>query len=280
MAAGLDRRGGFAARLGGSAMRLGQELVRPARHSRQAEVSRKRAVGWIAAAAAASVVIFGLMLTLDEAVIKAMPPRGTPDLWPVRLFTELGEFELILPCLAGALAILWLWVAIRPDIALARTLGPLAIRISFLLLSVALANLVGHALKRLIGRGRPFVGGEANAFNFHPFASEPRFFSFPSGHALTAFALAAGIAWLWPRAAPVAWTYAVLILISRIVLLAHHPSDVIGGALLGLIITMVVREWFAARGLAFVIVPDGSTRARPGPSWSRLKRVAGVRQRP
>ncbi len=52
--------------------------------------------------------------------------------------------------------------------------------------------------------------------------------------------------------------YAVVIAATRLVLLAHHPSDVIGGALIGLIGAMWVRYWFAARRLGFAIRHDGA----------------------
>jgi undecaprenyl-diphosphatase len=44
---------------------------------------------------------------------------------------------------------------------------------------------------------------------------------------------------------------------SRLVLLAHHPSDVVAGALIGVIGAMLVRYWFAARGLLFTIGDHG-----------------------
>jgi membrane-associated phospholipid phosphatase len=51
--------------------------------------------------------------------------------------------------------------------------------------------------------------------------------------------------------------YATLIAGSRLVLLAHHPSDVIAGAVIGVIGAMSVRYWFAARRLGFAIRRDG-----------------------
>ena len=61
--------------------------------------------------------------------------------------------------------------------------------------------LVGDVLKGMIGRGRPFVGGEANPFNFSHFAWNEAYSSLPSGHATTAFALAFAVSALWPQAA-------------------------------------------------------------------------------
>jgi undecaprenyl-diphosphatase len=62
---------------------------------------------------------------------------------------------------------------------------------------------------------------------------------------------------------------------SRVVLTAHFPSDVMLGAVAGALGALVVRDWYAARRLAFVIGADGEVRPWPGPSCARIKRVAG-----
>ena len=66
----------------------------------------------------------------------------------------------------------------------------LGTRLQFLFFAVLVPVLVGEVIKWIVGRGRPFVGGEANAFNFSHFAGTEAYASFPSGHAITAFALA------------------------------------------------------------------------------------------
>ena len=58
--------------------------------------------------------------------------------------------------------------------------------------------------------------------------------------------------------------YAVLIIATRLVLLAHHPSDVTAGAVFGIIGAMAVRYWFAARGIGFGVSHDGAILPRPG----------------
>jgi membrane-associated phospholipid phosphatase len=68
--------------------------------------------------------------------------------------------------------------------------------------------------------------------------------------------------------------YALVIATTRLVLLAHHPSDVVAGALVGITGAMFVRYWFAARRLGFAIHGDGTIVPLPGPSSGRLKRVA------
>jgi undecaprenyl-diphosphatase len=70
------------------------------------------------------------------------------------------------------------------------------------------------------------------------------------------------------------WVYALIIAISRVVVIAHYPSDVVAGALVGVLGALLVRDWFAARRLGFVIGKDGSVSTLPGPSLARIKRVA------
>jgi membrane-associated phospholipid phosphatase len=139
---------------------------------------------------------------------------------------------------------------------------------------VLLPVLAGEIVKWVVGRGRPFVGGDANPFNFAHFAGTEAYASFPSGHAVTSFALAFAVAAVWPRARVAMAVYAGLIAVSRLVLLAHHPSDVVAGALIGVAGAMFVRYWFAARRLGFAIRRDGAIVPLPGPSLRQLKRVA------
>jgi len=68
--------------------------------------------------------------------------------------------------------------------------------------------------------------------------------------------------------------YALLIAASRLVLLAHHPSDIVAGALIGVVGAMLVRYWFAARRLGFTIRRDGEIVPLGGRAPLHLKRVA------
>eukprot|EP01035_Chromulina_nebulosa_P068762 gene68762-94226_t len=147
-------------------------------------------------------------------------------------------------------------------------------RIQYIFLSVALSVFIGEIIKGVVGRGRPFVSGAADPFHYSHFAWTPAYASFPSGHATTSFALAFAVAALWPRLRTVMIVYAVAICASRLVLLAHHASDVVGGGLVGWIGAMTARYWFAARHLAFTIHSDGTIDPLPGPSAGHLKRVA------
>jgi membrane-associated phospholipid phosphatase len=150
-------------------------------------------------------------------------------------------------------------------------LAALAARCGFLFLAIALPGLFSTIVKRLIGRARPFVGGHDDPFLYAPFIWQPAYASMPSGHATTAAAAAVAIGAVWPRARLVMWLYALLIMFSRVVVVAHHPSDVIAGAAVGVIGALIVRRYFAARGLVF---SARDWRPYPGPSWRRLKAAA------
>lgn len=249
------------------------QLVRAPSHSRRADAARHWAKRSLAFSAVTAVVIIALMFLFDAYEIGLMPPRGTASLWPLRIVTDFGKSEYVLWTLFGLLIVITLMAPRLRGLSRAIWLS-VGTRVQYIFLSVWLAVLLGELLKGTIGRGRPFVGGAANAFNFSHFAWSEIYASFPSGHATTSFALAFAVAALWPKLRMLMIAYAVIICSSRLVLLAHHPSDVVAGGLLGWIVAMAVRYWFAARHLAFIIRPGGHIDPLPGPSVAHVKRVA------
>jgi membrane-associated phospholipid phosphatase len=249
------------------------QLVRSPSHSRRAEAARRAArhVLWLSAGLGAAIIV--LMYAIDAWEIAQMPKRGTPSLWWVRILTDFGKDEYVLAVLAVLLVAVAIVSPALRGIQRSLLLG-LGMRLQFIFFAVAISNLVTEVLKYCVGRGRPFVGGEANAFHFSHFAGNPAYYSFPSGHATTAFALAFAVSVIWPRARLAMAVYAIVIAATRLVLVAHHPSDVVAGALVGIVGAMFVRYWFAARRLGFAIQRDGSIVSLVGPSSGRLKRVA------
>ncbi len=240
-------------------------LIRPASHPQARDLARALVRQALLLSAIGAVTVIALMVLVDVTEIGLMPPRGSASVRPFRVITDFGKDTHVL----WSLAALWLVVvllapAMRTDWR--PRLQRLSIRLQFMFFAVLVPVLVGEVIKWVVGRGRPFVGGAANAFNFVPFKGTEAYSSFPSGHAITAAALAFAVAALWPRARIAAIIYASLIIVSRLVLLAHHPSDVIAGALVGVAGAMLVRTWFAARSLGFDIEPDGRIAARFDPA--------------
>jgi hypothetical protein len=99
------------------------------------------------------------------------------------------------------------------------------------LIALAVSTLVGNAgLKNLIMRERPFID-----FPDVPLLTAlEHSYSFPSGHTFSSFAAATAIAIGNRRWAIAAMGTAALIGFSRVYLFMHYPSDVLGGALLGI----------------------------------------------
>ncbi len=195
--------------------------------------------------------------------------RGEPH-WFRATFEQITRFGLsgwfLFPC---GFVLLYLAAATSPQLP-TRTqavLAALGARVGFVFLAIGLPGLFVSIVKRLIGRARPFAGGHEDPFAYVPFAWHPAYASMPSGHATTAVAAAIAIGGIWPRARIVMWLYAAAIMVSRVAVLAHHPSDVIGGALVALVGTYLLRRWYAARRLVFRANDLG---AKPAPSFARI----------
>jgi undecaprenyl-diphosphatase len=119
-----------------------------------------------------------------------------------------------------------------------------------LALAILLCNvLVDHVLKPGIERARPFDAiADARVVGARPVT-----YSFPSGHAASAFAGAFVVSLLLPRARGWLWALAALIAISRVYIGVHYPLDIVAGALVGLGVGVLVtggRAWYSQGSLA------------------------------
>ena len=104
-------------------------------------------------------------------------------------------------------------------------------------IAVALADWSATGLKALIDRPRPPLR-YAEPKTLVPV---PHDASFPSGHAATSFAAATMLSLAFPRFAPFLYVVAAAVAFSRVYVGVHYPLDVIGGALLGVLVAVVLR---------------------------------------
>ncbi len=128
-----------------------------------------------------------------------------------------------------------------------------------LALAVGLADgMSGRLVKPLVGRERPakVVAGLRPVTG----QGEGKAKAYPSSHAANSFAVArvlhafAAPRWLW-------WVLALLIALSRVYLGAHFPTDVVGGAFLGLSVgALLIALWMplANRFIASTPSPSAS----------------------
>lgn len=110
------------------------------------------------------------------------------------------------------------------------------------LITFAICYLVNNImLKNMIARPRPYD----ILTNLQVLIKKPSDFSFPSGHAASSFAIA-GVFYFYgnKKWGIIAFILAALISFSRLYLGVHYPSDVICGALSGLIISLFTSRLF------------------------------------
>lgn len=121
---------------------------------------------------------------------------------------------------------------------------------------VAHVAVVEGALKHLVARVRP-----ANALDGidlrDKFLLDPESYSFPSGHTTATFLVAFILGARFPRARVPLFALGALVAISRVHLGCHYPSDVLGGAAVGLLIGVGIT-------IAFGLMTDEELRLRAG----------------
>jgi len=93
-------------------------------------------------------------------------------------------------------------------------------------------------LKHLIGRPRPRFA-HSDEFSLGP-SLATGFDSFPSGHAANAFGAATVLAWFFPAVRVPLYLVAGLVAVSRVLRGSHFPTDVLAGAVLGVVIGSAV----------------------------------------
>jgi undecaprenyl-diphosphatase len=105
------------------------------------------------------------------------------------------------------------------------------------------ADGLSYVLRQAIGRERPpLVYPEPK-----PLVDVPHSGAFPSGHASTAFACATVLGWASTRLRVPAFVLAAAIAWSRVYVGVHWPLDVVGGALLGVLVGALL-VFLARRG--------------------------------
>lgn len=102
------------------------------------------------------------------------------------------------------------------------------------------ARIIIEILKYLIHMERPFIKLQ-NVFSLFPETG----YSFPSGHAAFFMALAFAIFFTHKKAGYIFMFFALLIGFARIVGGVHSPIDILGGFIVGFLISYIVYRFFS-----------------------------------
>ena len=114
----------------------------------------------------------------------------------------------------------------------------------FFFSSIALSGIIVIILKFIFGRYRPVKLNEENLYGFEFFQTNYYMHSFPSGHAVTSFAIFTSLSILFPKYKIIFYFLGTLFAFSRIVVWAHFPSDSITGAYVGIIVSFCLAYYF------------------------------------
>ncbi len=208
-------------------------------------------------------VLFAVLLFADEPVTRMVNSMADMYRAPFYTITRAGASDWILiPSLIVALA--GLSIAFLPPLLRQRDrIRQVSAMAGFVFCAVALPGIAALLIKRLFGRSRPYNFEEFGAFHFEPIVNGWEYQSFPSGDNTTIFAFATALIFLVPRLHPWVYAGAVLVGVSRIMVGAHYPTDVLAGMLLGTLGAYGVRNYWLSQGWVFAWNGDGTIARKP-----------------
>ena len=163
---------------------------------------------------------------MDFQIYKAVDAKGPDFLHPIFKFLATDLVAVIVIGVALVFLIPW-----RTNLAGRRRAAVAATA------SAAIALLIAQPIANAIDRARPFVDHPAQAHLLVARSTDP---SFPSDHATGAFAIAVALC-LYDRTVGLVFVaLAVLVSVARVYVGIHYPGDVLGGAILGTLVALLL----------------------------------------
>lgn len=123
----------------------------------------------------------------------------------------------------------WFWIALAVVLLIPKNTRKYGVAVALaLIFDLILCNVT---IKPLVQRVRPYDIRQG----IELLISAPHDYSFPSGHTAASFAAAGALLFMKAKGRIPALILAVIIGLSRLYLYVHYPSDVVCGAILGLV---------------------------------------------
>jgi len=178
--------------------------------------------------------VFNFLESLDVSLFRFLNSSLSNSIFDFLMpfITDLNKQRLVLVFVA--LILLWMLI-----------LGKRHVRIAAVLLIITIVfsdQLCSSVIKYWFERPRPCH----SLHNVHLLVSCGSGYSFPSSHAVNNFAGALILAFFFPRNKWWFFGFAAIVAFSRVFVGAHYPSDIIGGAVIGLLCAGCVLMVFIA----------------------------------
>jgi undecaprenyl-diphosphatase len=210
-------------------------------------MKERPAILWLLAGLAAIALLIAFA---DRPVNAWTAAQHGPFIDSLRTITQIGNSRWYLFGLPVVI-VLALWLRRRAGGHAALRLDAVAGNAAYLFAAVAVSGIATNIIKLPLGRARPKIWDESGVFGLSPFSLDHDFQGFPSGHATTLFALAAALGYLAPRLRWPLYGLAAVLSFSRVAVNAHYPSDLVGGAMVGIASALLLRALLARHGLLF-----------------------------
>ena len=183
---------------------------------------------------------------------------------------EIGDFVAVWAVPVFAAATVALWFLDRPGPWYRWKIAALAG-----MTAAGLGLVVSQVITQFWDRPRPYVAHPHETILLVAPSNEP---SFPSDHAVAAFAIAFAVAFVGRRLGAAFLAAATLIALTRVIAGLHYSGDVLGGAAIGLGSAAVV-FWVAGDFLTPVVrFASKATDPLVAPAWRVLDRAKARRR--
>lgn len=177
---------------------------------------------------------------------------------------EIQDFVLFWAVPVFAVATFGLWFLDRPGARYRWKLACLSA-----LASAGLGLLVSQVITHFWDRPRPFVAHPSDTLLLVSPSGEP---SFPSDHAVAAFAIAFSVLFVGRRTGALFLAAATTVALTRVFVGLHYPGDVGGGAVIGFICALVVFRFTGGFWTGTIRLISRVTDPVARPAWDAFDR--------
>ncbi|MCB1487709.1 MAG: phosphatase PAP2 family protein [Bauldia sp.] len=215
----------------------------------------------------AGLALLAILVAICIVAGDAGAPRWAKSLSPFvegmfRFVTDFGKSGwLLIPTGVFGLVVLFLADWSRVGRRMAAAWAEAGEIVGFFFFNLAAAGIITNIFKWLFGRSRPLRYKEDGILTFQPISFVYEHVSFPSGHATTAAASFVACAYIFrghPIVVGLIGLLAGTVVVSRVAVGAHYPSDVLAGIFIGASFTVVYAYALGRSGVAFQRLPDGT----------------------